>query len=67
MKNQTSGQIQVHAKGGVENAVVVNGAFAIPTLETLAGKFRITLTSDKGEVTRTVTKDNSHYFVVIED
>jgi hypothetical protein len=71
VKNRRNGKIKVYDKHGVRvgKALVINGAFAVPEVEKLAGKFTVQYYSNSGILlaTRIVTKDASNYFVIIND
>jgi hypothetical protein len=51
---------------GKKTALLVNGAFQLPSLKNVAGRFRIEFTyPDCSRVSRVFTKDRSDYFIAI--
>lgn len=55
-------RVSSDGKSNVRNATITNGAFSIPELESIPGKFTII---ERGVTKKTITKDASSYFVIL--
>lgn len=55
-------RVSADGKRSVRNVAIENGAFTIPELESVAGKFTLV---ERGGEERTITKDASSYFVIL--